>query len=228
MRRNGARRSVTQDIVEAITRDVRAGQYRVGERIPNEQALAEEFGVGRSAVREAVRELIARDMVEIRPGRGTFVRSVHDERLLRSAESEEDVARLELLEFRRIVEPESAALAALRATQEDLSRLAYDVDRLSEAIGHGFRPPEDLGFHLDVVRAAHNRSLARMGGAIMSFYERDGALPTERDAHEHLEILEAIRAHDADAARTRMIVHLPVDTLPIARRASTVTTDSKL
>jgi len=206
-----SRSTVTRQAAAAIAGMLRDGRYRVGDRLPSEREIAAELDVGISAVREAVRGLIALDLVEIRPGRGTYVRSLREDLLRRSdgfGAAPDEAARGELLEVRRIIEPAAAALAARRANEDDASRLRHDVDRLAEVIGHGFRPPEDLGFHLDVVRATHNGSLSRMAGAIISFYDRDGTLPTQRDADDHRDIMEAIRDHQPDRARRAMLEHL--------------------
>jgi GntR family transcriptional regulator, transcriptional repressor for pyruvate dehydrogenase complex len=205
------RLTVTHQVVDAICRMLRSGHYQVGDRLPSEQELCVELQVSRSAVREAVRELTTIDVLEIRPGRGTFVRSLRADLLFRPdslGESLNDLVRTELLEVRRIIEPEAAALATLRATPEEVRRLEQDVDALDLAIGQGFRPPEDLGFHLDIIRSTHNSSLVRMSGVIISFYGRDGQLPTKRDAIEHWEIFEAIQNGDPDRARLLMQQHL--------------------
>jgi DNA-binding FadR family transcriptional regulator len=125
--------------------------------------------VSRSAVREAARERITLDLVEIRPGRGTFVKSLRPDLLFRTDSLGGDLServRHELLEVRSIVEPEAAALAPKRATDDELARLEQDVEALSQAVGQGFRSLEDLGLHLDVVRATHNASLGRVSSVI--------------------------------------------------------------
>lgn len=208
--------SVTKQVVDAIFDMVRSGRYRTGDRLPSEWELVERLGVGRSAVREAIRELAALDVVDVQPGRGTFVQSLRPDRLVRPDEIRADVDRAvvrEFLEVRQIVEPEAAARAAVRATATDLDRLTHDVERLDEAVNIGYRPPEDLGFHLDIVRATHNTALTRLAGAIVSFYQRDEALPTERDVREHRAILEAIRNRDVDTAREAMRNHLQSETV---------------
>jgi GntR family transcriptional repressor for pyruvate dehydrogenase complex len=206
-----ARKGVTREVADAICRILRSGRYHIGGRLPSEQELGEEFQASRSAVREAVRELITLDLLEIRPGRGTFVKSLRPDLLFRPdslGDSLNEHLKWELLEVRRIMEPQAAALAAERATADELARLEHDVEILSQAIGQGFRPPEDLAFHLDLVRATHNASLLRVSGVIISFYDRDGTLPSERDAIEHREIFEAIRARDASRALALMLAHL--------------------
>lgn len=207
----GARQSVTGHVVDSLYQMLRSGKYMVGDRLPSEWSLVETLQVGRSAVREAIRELVTLDLVELRPGRGMYVRSLRPDLLLR-ADSFSDIAtdavHRELLEVRRLLEPPASRLATQRATVADLDRLDQDVDRLREAVNVGYRPPEDLGFHLDVVRAAHNTSLTRLTSVIVSFYERDVVLPTVRDVDDHSAIAAAIRARDGARAERLMARHL--------------------
>lgn len=203
--------SVTAQVVEGLFDLLRSGEYRAGDRLPSEWQLAEQFAAGRSAVREAIRELAALDLVDVQPGRGTFVRSLRPDLLVRpdGLHSEVDRALVrEFLEVREIIEPAAAALAATRATPQDRERLAHDIERLADAVNVGYRPPEDLGFHLDLVRATHNGALTRLVGAIVSFYQRDEALPTERDVREHAAVLDAVAAGDPEGAREAMRTHL--------------------
>jgi GntR family transcriptional repressor for pyruvate dehydrogenase complex len=206
--------TVTRRVVDALLGMLSSGEYKVGDRLPSEWELVRQLSVGRSAVREAMRELVTLDLVELRRGRGTYVRSLRSDLLLRPetfAGSVESAVRHELLEVRQIVEPEAAALAAIRATATEVDRLDHDVDCLRGAVNTGFRPPEDLGFHLDVVRATHNGSLARVTAAIVSYYARDDALPTDRDVQEHQAIAAAIRDRDAASARAAMLDHLTAE-----------------
>jgi GntR family transcriptional repressor for pyruvate dehydrogenase complex len=210
-RRTERRLGVTRQVVDSLFDMLRSGEYRVGDQLPSEWELVARLDVGRSAVREAIRELVTLELVELRPGRGTFVRSLRPDLLLRPDTFDDVVAsavKRELLEVRRILEPEAAALAAERATEQELGRLQHDVERLREAVSVGYRPPEDLGFHLDVVRATHNTSLARVTGAIVGFYQRDDVLPAERDVAEHGAIAGAIADGDAAQARRFMSQHL--------------------
>lgn len=205
------RRKASQQVADAICGMLRSGDYRAGDRMPSEPELGATLGVSRSTVREAVRELTSLGVLEIQHGRGTFVRSLRPDLLLRGdslLDQPNDRIREELLEVRGIVEPEAAALAAVRASDEDIARLRYNVDRLAEAIGQGVAAPEDLGFHLDLVRATHNSALWRVSGAIISFYQWDGQLPTEQDVLDHRAIYESVRDRDAHRARQAMLDHL--------------------
>jgi GntR family transcriptional regulator, transcriptional repressor for pyruvate dehydrogenase complex len=208
------RGSVTDGVIDAIVSLLRSGRYRSGDRLPSEWELVKQLGVGRSAVREALRELSALDLVDVQPGRGTFVANLRPDLLVRpdAIKSELDRALVgELLEVRQIIEPEAAALATVRATSADLDRLAHDVDRLAEAVDVGYAPPEDLGFHVDILRATRNTALTRLAGAVVGFYQRYALLPTTQDVVEHGAILHAMQHRDAQAARSAMSSHLHGD-----------------
>lgn len=206
--------TLTQHVADALFQLLRSGACKLGDRLPSEQALAAQLGVGRSTVREAVHHLLTLGLLEIRRGRGTYVRLLDAELLVNRHDFQDALNRsikMELLEVRRLVEPGAAGLAASRATQNDIERLARDVDRIKQAVQVGYRPPEDLGFHLDVVRATHNSALSKVSYAIISFYAHDNALPTDRDVKEHRHIFEAIRDHDSNRARTWMAKHLEAE-----------------
>jgi GntR family transcriptional repressor for pyruvate dehydrogenase complex len=206
--------TLTAQVADALFQLLRSGACHVGDRLPNEQALGARLGVGRSTVREAVRRLLALGLLEIRRGRGTYVRSLDPRLLLDPRDFRDALNRsmtLELLEVRYLVEPGAAALAAIRATPNDVARLARDVERLEHAVAAGYRPAEDLGFHLDVVRATHNAALSKVSYAIISFYTHDDALPTGRDVREHRAIFEAIRDHESARARACMEQHLQAE-----------------
>jgi DNA-binding FadR family transcriptional regulator len=205
-------KNITHEVVDAICGMLRSGRYRIGDRLPGEHDLARELGVGRSAVREAVRELISLTLLEIRPGAGTFVRALRADVLFRTdslGERFDPHVRAELLEVRRIVEPECAALAAERASDQDIAHLERDVVLLARGVARGAAQiAADLDFHVSLVRATHNLSLSRMSGAIISFYKHDRTPAVEHDVVEHRAIFEAIRDASPDRARQLMRAHL--------------------
>lgn len=206
--------SVTQHVVDALYEALRSGEFAPGDRLPSEPQLASSYGVSRSAIREAIRELLALDLVEIQRGRGTFVRALPPELLVQPGGFHETLERkvaLELIEVRLIVEPEVAALAARRASADDMSRLRRDVEGLRRSLGVLAKPPEDLRFHLDLVRAAHNTALLRISSPIIAFYHRDEGLSSQRDVDEHKAVLDAIERRDGSAAREAMRAHLAVE-----------------
>jgi DNA-binding FadR family transcriptional regulator len=189
---------------------LKSGRYRVGEKIPSEWKLVRQLSVGRSALREAIRELAGLGVLETHRGSGTYVASLRPDLLVLDTveQSSDRTVRLQLLEVRLMVEPHAAALAAQRATEGDKERLHQNIERLRDGVATGFRPPEDLGFHLDILRATHNPSLLRMTAPIVAYYQRDMNLPTERDVRQHNAILDAIRVGDGPLAEQEMRLHL--------------------
>jgi len=163
-RRTERRLTVTRQVVDTLFELLRSGEYRVGDQLPSEWELVSRLKVGRSAVREAIRELVTLELVELRPGRGTFVRSLRSDLLLRPETFDTVVAtavKRELLEVRRILEPEAAALAADRVTDAEVERLRHDVERLREQIERLVVDPE---------------LRARMGASGRTRYEREFTL----------------------------------------------------
>jgi len=197
---------------------IESGAWKVGERIPREPDLAEMLQVGRNTVREAIRVLSHAQVLEVRQGDGTYVRSSID-----PAEVMRRVSHSSLrdhFELRAILETEAARLAATRRTDEDLQRLG----RLLEARGE---PPaegnpagfvdRDLAFHAGVAAAAHNTALAELYRYFSAAVRQNTrAVLVERELPEpsaaaHARIVEAIERQDPErAAKAARAVVAPV------------------
>jgi len=195
---------------------IEAGSLHAGERLPSERELAEQLGVSRSTVREAVQFLGALGLVEIRHGSGTFVRADGDlpsEWLQWTKRHQVEVH--ELLEVRRGLEAVAAELAAerkheLEAMQEALADMEAaldgpDVPGLVEA---------DLSFHTALAAASGNTALRHLAESLGRELLRErGAIwnepgRPERSLREHRRIYDAVRAGDALGARTALVDHL--------------------
>jgi len=215
---------IYQQIVDQITRMVKEGTLRPGDRLPPERQLAEEFGVSRSAVREALSALRMLGLVEARVGEGTFITQPPDERfisplaLVLTIEHSEAVGR-ELLELRSALEAESAALAALRREAEDLAEMEAALRDMERDLEEGRLGAEaDWRFHDAVASASGNslllhtmRSLSdTMKEALGLYREQLLRIPGMGRTllQDHIDVLEAIRSQDAEAARQRMAAHI--------------------
>src|SRR5512135_3171303 len=140
-------------IVEQIQRRILAGELREGDQLPSERELAEQFRVSRTAVREAVKALSEKGLVQIRAGRGTFVtngtlQAVRDSlgRMMRIGQMD---GTGDLVEVREMIEPEIAALAAARAAQEHISAMQEAVSIMDRSLDDANAYIEaDLDFHL--------------------------------------------------------------------------------
>ncbi len=221
-------------IYEEIVRQVKAmiaeGRLKGGDRLPPERELAEKFVVSRTSVREALRALESLGLVEIRPGEGTFVREVSIEQLV------EPLALLivsqrealgELFEARRLLEPALAALAAERATPEDVHEMERILEEQAREVEGGRTGlAQDARFHAALGAAAHNRAITRIAHAVIDLLaqSREESLNTPgrptRSHEDHRRILTAVARRDPAAARQAMLEHLEaVETLVLGSRA---------
>jgi len=213
-----ARTGFTADAIRAVKDMILDGRLRPGDRLPAERALSEALGVSRPTVREAIRSLQAMNIVESRPGSGTFVSSLSVEELLRPLQfalALSDFGLEHLFEVRLMLEPGAAALAAERAREEDLVRLRDCAQRGAAAdLTLEHLVALDVELHEGVARAAHNPLLERLLSSISALAQESRnytvrvpgvAKPT---AGEHEEIVAAICARDPDRARAAMAAHI--------------------
>jgi GntR family galactonate operon transcriptional repressor len=171
-------RGLHGEVVDTIATRIASGRYRPGDALLSEP-LEEELGVSKTVVREALRVLAAKGLVDPRPKRGTVVRprdawSLLDPDILYwQSRSEPDPAFLQdLSEVRFIIEPEAARLAASRRTAADLVAMQHALEEMAAAGASpdGVRPDEvvaaDLAFHRALLASAHNEVLSRMEAVI--------------------------------------------------------------
>ncbi|WP_254649356.1 FadR/GntR family transcriptional regulator [Streptomyces sp. GbtcB7] len=193
-----------------------SGQLRSGDRLPPERELAEVFGVGRSAVREALKSLSLLGLLEIRQGDGTYVRGATSDLLPQVLEWGlllGDHKMDELLEARACVEVDLAELAALRRSANDLTALETHLARMEAVHDSPAKYLEaDLAFHRALAQASHNSALtgfqARLESLVVVWIKKNIRKPGEGKLAEHAAVLEAVRARDPRAARAAMHAHM--------------------
>ena len=207
------------EIVSQIERAVFAGELQAGDRLQSERELAEQFGVSRITVRDALRVLEARGLIRVKVGAmgGAFVADANTDRVAESISTLIRLKRMtlsELAEARTIVEAATASLAAQRADAGAVSRLQQNVERsrpmMREPITHA---DASMDFHVELARAARNEVLE----ATVEAY-RELLVPSIRDLRDersgratqkaHEEIVEAVRRHDPEGAREIMVDHM--------------------
>jgi GntR family transcriptional repressor for pyruvate dehydrogenase complex len=208
-----------EQIVLQIEDSVQRGDLKVGDQLPAERDLAQRFGVSRTAVREAVKALREKGIVEAFPGRGTFITdgTFHGIRqsLDRIVKNGQPDGFAYLVEVREILEPEIAALAATRAEEGDLAAMRDAVNVMDTAR----RDPDafieaDLDFHLSLAEAAANPLILSLIDSIvgilreqrMGIFRVEGG--PERGQYHHKRILDAIEHRDPRGARDAMRAHL--------------------
>jgi len=209
---------VYEQIVAHVERSIYDGGLQPGQKLPPERQLARDLKASRVAVREALRTLELRGLVEVRQGStgGYFVREVDERPLVRDFTTLfrlGRVSRAQLIEARRLIEPEVAFLAAQRATDADVKTLLAAVEQRAAAGADSRR--FDLDFHRLLAEAARNPVHSVVIHALMRL-EAEVVVPTLRftDADNaelesaHRRILEAIAARKAGEARAIMATHI--------------------
>jgi GntR family transcriptional repressor for pyruvate dehydrogenase complex len=213
-----AKTKVYQAAVEQIAQGIENRDWLPGTQLPSERELAELLNIGRTSVREALRVLEVMDLVEIRPGQGTFVkdRTNHSQpiQLLQSM-LQEDVHVVELLEIREILEPQIACMVAQSATEEDISSLEEIVDRMERSLASGESGVEEnIEFHLTMTKAAGNRVLLQFHNLFFELsrdsIERFFLVPGRalESLAGHRAILQAVRERKPQEAQQKMLAHL--------------------
>lgn len=192
--------------------------YKSGDRLPPERELARMLGMGRPAIREAIKALCILDITESRRGAGTFVKSASTLSLnwpQRLETIRPDFDMLQLLEVRKMIEPQAAYLCATRATLEQVSEMERHL--LSQAADPENRQAaarSDYLFHDVIIRSAGNEILDDLTRFLSPLLVRSrqitaGAVPElTRMAREHRAIFEAIRRGQPDLASRAMTEHL--------------------
>lgn len=216
-----ANQRLSDQLAADLRRQIEAGEVQPGQRLPTEQALAVQYAVSRTVVREAVSRLRSSGLLVARQGSGMFVASRDAARPLDfdSAVLANLGAVLDVVEVRRALESEVAALAAARATPAQ-RRAIQDALALADAsIASGSATvDEDLAFHQAVAEAAGNPQFPRLLRHLEQ-YLRDAMTVTRRNEsmkqefiaqvrQEHQAIADAILARDADAARAAATRHM--------------------
>lgn len=196
---------------------IREGELSEGDRLPPERDLASHFGVSRTTLRDAIRELQLLGYLEVRQGDGTVVRNPGGEALAAPfttlLRGQPQLAE-DLLQFRRILEPEVAALAAQHCTERDATDLRTALERQRRLVEAGRRLlAEDLGFHRLIARVAGNTTVLHVLNVLQAMLRelRSRMLTGDQPAlalDQHAAIAEAIIDGDAAAARRAVLEHL--------------------
>lgn len=204
-----------QDLARSLMEELAAGRYPVGARLPAERELANTYNVSRPTVREAIIALEVQGLVEVKVGSGAYVRRLPGKEDLPGF----NITAFELTEARLLFEGEAAALAATQATDEELE----EIERLVEEIARENQRADgaessDREFHLAIARATRNTAIYE---AIEHLWDLRSASPEAALLHEkartanikpvvdeHTAVLSALRARDANAARSAMRAHL--------------------
>lgn len=211
-----------EQIIEQIQNRIMEGKVRPGDRLPSERELAEQFGVSRTAVREAVMALREKGLVDVQPGRGTFITDITGSTTEMMRDSLGLIVKLglgndldKLVQVRTLLEPGIAALAAEMALPEDIETMQQAVDVMDEAMEDADVYVEaDLEFHLALAKATQNPLVPILIDPIVDLLREQRKRiflvekGPERGQYHHKRILAAIKARDPVAASQAMCAHL--------------------
>lgn len=208
-----------EQIVNQIEQRIISGELKIGEQLPSENELAAQFAVSRTAVREAIKALKEKRLVEIRPGKGTFITNGAPETMRHSLGLIMKFGSVDgsshLVEVREILEPEIAALAATRITEEDIPAMRDAVATMDTALDNvDLFVEADLDFHLALAEATQNPIIPILMDSIIDVLreqrKRTGLVSggLDRGQYHHKKILDAVVRRDPQAARKAMQDHL--------------------
>lgn len=214
------RQSLSEKVAAETEKAITSGAYPVGSRLPSEQTLTTQFGVSRNVVREGLRLLQERGLLETRNGSGAYVLPPATQtatnalsRYMRLTEKPNQVRAL--YEARRVLEGANVTFAAERANEADIAEMSAALERMRDFDGSVESWSEaDLAFHLAISRAAHSVFLGMLleplVGQLRNVIEEGFQIPGAMKAgfEEHERILESIRHHRPDEARENMHYHL--------------------
>lgn len=213
------RRSLSETVFERIQRAIKSGAYGVDERLPTEHALAAEFQVSRPIIRDALQRLRDQGMIYSRRGAGSFVREQGIREPLGFGQMENLSDLQHCYDFRLTIEPEAAAMAAHRRTDEALDKIKTALNLLRDATNRqAHRADADFMFHLSIAQASLNPYFATAMQALeehiavgmrlhgLSLKSTQGGL--KHVFVEHTAVYEAIRDGNSDVAQRLMREHL--------------------
>ena len=218
MVRQVKRRRLYEDIVQQFHALIHQGALKPGDRLPAERELSEQFQVSRSSVREALRALELQGLVVSKRGSGTFISAENLDAALALVAANlngKTAALPDVFEMRHLMEPLIAALAARRATPEDVARLQEILTEQQWQIDSGETGvAADTDFHFTLAAATHNSALVKVVSAIEDILQvsRDRSLQEpgrpQRSLASHCHILAMVERGDAAGARQAMNHHL--------------------
>jgi GntR family transcriptional repressor for pyruvate dehydrogenase complex len=212
------RKLLYEQVVEEIVQRIKTGTYKPEDRLPTEKELVEEFGVSRNSLREAMKCLAAAGVVSSTSGKGTFVAPNAPELLTRSGlivdlSVYESVT--EIIEFRYMIEPESAYLAAKKATVQQIDELHDILMSLRDrVIKREHWESTGFQFHNMIAKMTGNGILVSVMDSISQelyksrAYIYDKIILQDTDWEEHKAIYDAVRGRKGEEARQCMKKHL--------------------
>ena len=190
-------------------------KFGIGDKLPNEDVLSKMLGVSRVTLREAIKMLIAKGILTIERGRGTFVNDISESPADSQIHLSKNPKLKDLLEIRLVLEPEIAYRAATRASDDEISNIAELAAAIDDRLALGQDiVNEELAFHTAIAEAAHNDIFDHLIPTIASGVEESTKKTAKYESvakytsSDHKLITDAIRNRDAQAASLAMRLHI--------------------
>ena len=212
------KQNISDIVFEQLEEQILNGTWAPGEKIPSETALSEQLGVSRITIRNAFQRLISLGLIEARQGGGTFVKDYTGEDALNYIQPLLAFAKPDIgyfLEFRAVMEPEMAALAAVKATEEQIEYMEEYARAYTEVDIENKKAllDADMLFHFSIAEATANPIITKIYEMLKDIYSRNlmqviDMLGREIGVQYHKQILTGIKARDPRAARRAMREHL--------------------
>ncbi len=213
-----ATKTLVEQTTDKIIAFIKTHDLKIGNKLPNEYQLSQELDIGRSTLREAVRVLVSRNILEVRQGSGTFIsdkRGIATDPLGFSLIKDQDKMILDLFELRYLLEPKMAALAAKNASEEQIQRITYLKDEIEISFLEGTddHVQLDIELHTTIAQASGNVGLTHIipviNESIALFNKSYNVERLKRETITlHSDIVEAISNHDELEAFDTMTVHM--------------------
>lgn len=214
------RQQATSDrsnVLSMLRAFIEDSQYEVGMMLPPERTLARKLGVGRPAIREAIKALSILDVIESRRGDGTYLKSLDGLQTGWPAKVELGASNfnmLDLLEVRKMIEPIAARLAAIRASENDLLRIQAECNAIEKATDWDVIALHDILLHTSIIEAARNPVLTELNNALARLHRNSREITGHNapDCHQmiddHRLVVNSIIRGEGEAAETAMLEHL--------------------
>lgn len=215
--------NLSQRTAEIIRQQIQGEhKYQYGQKLPNENELSEELGVSRTTLRESIRILVSEGILVVQRGKGTFVADklerMAGERLAIHEFPDTKVTLRDLYETRMIFEPEAAALACRRASDEEVAHIlelgeACQDFLLRNPAGRE-RINSEIAFHSAIIEASHNVFLGQFMPMLTQTIEQTFALDYNLDViaedayKDHIMIMNFLEKRDAQALKSAVTIHL--------------------
>lgn len=233
-------RNLSEQVAEQIGMRILSGGHPPDRTLPEEPLLCAEFSVSRTVIREAVRMLVSKGMLEVRPRIGTRVLNPRRWQLLDrdvlhwQQKIKIDGQQLrELIELRQAVEPEAAMIAAERRTDEDLQAIGFALGKMELTVGiNSEYAVADAQFHIAILRAAKNRYFDALESAIFTGLLLSIRVTNPDELHNrkslplHKDIADAITSRDPEAAQIAMKEHLAHSAARLTQRVAALNASS--